>query len=66
MNSINTTYYNYNSTDDPKINEFVGYATMYLTVEQIDKAIQMLAQAKVAKERQNKILSSACNYPMYY
>ena len=64
MNNTNTSYYN--STDNPKINEFVAYATMYLSVEQIDKAIQMLAQAKVAKERQNKILSSACNYPMYY
>lgn len=64
MNNTNITYYN--SINDSKTNEFVAYATMYLSVEQIDKAIQMLAQTKVAKERQNKILSSACNYPMYY
>ena len=56
-----------NNSEDIKTDEFVRYAMMYMSIEQIDKAIRLLAQTKVKKERQNKFLSSACNnYPMYY
>ena len=64
ISSNNTNITNYNN-NDPKIAQFINYAYMYMTVEQIEEVIIKLNQIKNNKEKTNKFLYSACNYTNY-
>ena len=61
ISSNNTNITNYNN-NDPKIAQFINYAYMYMTVEQIEEVIIKLNQIKNSKEKTNKFLYSSCNY----